>query len=205
MIVRILNTLLMLTIIVGAIFAWRARSEYEPLRSEHKRLTAKVGQLTVADETKVHVVALETDRPLDFAWQIYVPAKWDGQWEYRQKYGGSGSSSGNHPSSRMEIVRVRFRKIDGKWKMWRKMINGSGASAVRFGELYDQPELLDVRQLATDEVKIVEPDEVATLLQIFTDQPQPAKWMRKEDPATPLLIVRFGSQEAWGKLQSKGK
>ena len=198
--VRTLNILLLLVTLAGLLFAWQARSEYDAARGEHQRLTAKVGRLPIEDESKAHVTALDTDDPLDFSWIVYLPAKFKAKWESVVLHGRSSTTNGGHSEAQTEIVRVRFRKMDGQWHVWRKFINSSGTHSInniQFGELLDQSESLDIKQLGRDGVVTIEPDEVVTLLEISSRRGEDSKTFDE-----PLCTIRVGSQEAWAK-QSK--
>lgn len=197
---RILNILLLLVTLVGVLFVLQARSAFDVTRREHQRLTAKVGRLPIEDESKAHVIALETDEPLDFAWIVYLPAKFNAKWESVVYQSGSSSTSGGDSEARTEIVRVRFRKIDGQWHLWRKFINSSSTHSInnlQFGDALDQWESLDIEQLGRDGVVTIEPDDVVTLLEI-----SPGTGEAANSTETPWCTVRVGSQEAWAK-QSK--
>jgi hypothetical protein len=198
--VRILNTLLLLIAVVGVFFAWQAHTKFEPTRREHERLTAKVGRLPIEDATKVHVLAIETKEPLDFAWQVHVPANFDWKWQTTQFQHNTSTSSGKVQASRVELVRVRFRKIDGQWHVWNKMLGSSGVTSSSDAELLERPELLHIEQLGVGKLTAIEPDEVVTLLNITGKQPS-----RPEDPATTAFLGRFGSRAAWAKQPSKGQ
>ncbi len=197
---RILNILLLLTIIAGVYFLTQASTKYNATRDEYTRLTAKVGTLQIVDATKVHVLALETGEPLDFAWQVYVPANFNWEWQTQQFQRSTSRSTGKTQAASVELVRVRFRKIDGQWHLWNKLLGSSGATSSSDAELLERPELLSVQQLGVGEVKVIEPDEVVTLLSITGKQPS-----RPEDPATAAFVGRFGSQAAWAKQQNKGQ
>ncbi|MDA1050720.1 MAG: hypothetical protein O3C40_09610 [Planctomycetota bacterium] len=198
---RILNILLLLTIIAGVYFVTHASTKYNATRDEYTRLTAKVRRLPIEDAAKVHVLALETNDPLDFAWQVYTPPKFNSKWEITDFRNGSNSSSSMQHESQTEIFRVRFRKIDGQWVVWHKV---KFSSRIESGAL--EPELLDrsearhVQQLGVGKVRVVEPDEVVTMLSIMSNQlSQPGA------KAKTAIVVRFGSQDAWAKQERKGE
>lgn len=195
---RILNILLLLIALVGVFFAWQARTRYEATRREHARLTAKVGRLPIEDATKVHVLALPSDDPLDFKWQVYVPAGFDAKWSLEYPGGGNSSSGVNH-KTRTGLARVQFRKVDGQWYMWRKSTHGSSIVNVQYGELLEQPQLLTFQQLGKNSAKVLEADEIVTLLKITSEQkPLP------NDGQSSLLKLRFGSRKAWASQQAQG-
>ena len=198
--IRILNILLLLIILVGVFFAWQARTGFEPTRSEYARLTAKVGRLPIGDATKVHVLALETNDPLDFAWQIYVPANLDWQWHTTRFQYTTSRSTGKEQASRTELVRARFRKIDDQWYVWHKILGSGGLSSSSYAQLLERPELLHIEQLGVGKLRVIDPDEVVTLLSVTGKQPS-----RPDDPAMVAFLGRFGSQDAWAKQPSKGQ
>src|SRR5688572_9201880 len=124
---RFINALLLILALVGAWFAIRAGLEYQRLRVAHRLLMAEVGLLRVGDPDKVHFVAIETGEPLHFAWQMYVPAKFDQQWRVQLGSGGSSSHvSSSRPEPQFDIVRVRIREQpNGQTAVWVKHRSGS--------------------------------------------------------------------------------
>jgi|CXWL01.1.fsa_nt_gi hypothetical protein len=222
--VRILNILLLLIIIIGVYFVTQANTKFEATRSEYARLTAKVGRLPIEDATKVHVLALETEDPLDFAWLVYLPPKFAGEWLWQEWWYQIGTPTGKHAikvdsaqsdgqklwnvhtgsspcginkESRMEIVRVQFRKINGQYFAWKKFTPYDYWRRVHSDELLHRPGTLNFQQLGKGRVQVLAPDAVSIWLEIT--QPQDS-----EVHNPPRCIVRFGSQEAWAKQPSIG-
>ncbi|MBC8356204.1 MAG: hypothetical protein H8E66_29860 [Planctomycetes bacterium] len=193
--VRILNVTLLLIAIVGGVFVLRSRSQYDVTSCEYARLTTEVGRLSIIDETKIQALALPTGDPLDFQWQVYLPPKFDGRWK-TQSDGGSSTSSMRSQEARTELVRVRFRKIDGQWFVWHKSNHGSGTSTLQHGELFEKPETLNVLQFAQRAMEVAESGKVTTLLKITA----PAAQGREE----LIFTVQFGSHDAWAKQSAKG-
>jgi hypothetical protein len=69
----VVDWLLIVAVMIGAVQAWRSGLERARLTERLARLARKAGDLRIADETKVHVQALETEVPLEFAWRVYFP------------------------------------------------------------------------------------------------------------------------------------
>ncbi len=199
---RFLNVLFLLITIVGIVFVCRVRTDYIATRHEYARLSAKVGRMPIVDKTKAHVRALQTDDPLDFAWHVYTPPNWDGTWQHQVLRQGRGKHHSMNSMPVTGLCRVRFRKIDGKWRVWRKYLNGSEVSEVSFGATYDQPQSLRIEQLGQKQVEVVSADEITTLLKITTDYPLQvgnASSRRDGEQAEPLFRLCFGSEKAFAK------
>ncbi len=185
MLLRSINLALLLAAVVGGWLAIRGGMEYQRLREAHRQLAAEVGLLPVADPDQVHLVALKRDDPLDFAWQMYVPARFDKRWEMRHEGGSTGHHGSGDQQPYFDLVRVRFRKNEnGQWEIWHKQRNGSGLSGIGSrGDWLEHPEDVVIDQAAADGIVQLDREHVLTLLHIKGEK--------------TLLRLRFGTPEAF--------
>jgi hypothetical protein len=190
---RVFNVLLLLAALVGGCLAIQAGCENQRLRAEHRVLKAEVGLVSVGDPDQVHVVAIDTGDPLDFAWQIYMPARLKLHWEANfHQSRSSGTHGGGNQDAYFDLLRVRLReKSDGRHEVWFKQRGGSslmGISSQDF-ELFKQGKVV-IEQLGVQGSAVVERYQVGTLLQA-------------RDPSAPvtqpLINIRFGTPEAFQK------
>ena len=104
---RILNILLVIAILCGAVLLVKRTSELNVLRAEHSRLSAEYGVLDVKDPSKFLITRIETNDPMHFLWRCYYPAGL--RVEERcglAKHNGGGMT--NFTSSGEYLHRVRF-------------------------------------------------------------------------------------------------
>jgi hypothetical protein len=194
---RVFEVLLLIALAWGAVCYWRVSSERYALQAEHSRLVAKVGDFVITDPTKVHLRAIKTDDPGDFAWRAYFPPKYD----YRYSFKSSGGSQ-NSQRGWMGVIRLRFRIEDGGLVMHQQMHGGSGVSGVRGSggmELHDllrkHPDFLEtlqVEQLAAKDTVVFSTAEEKVLLKLSL----PEKWHSeardwKGAPATDMTVEEF--------------
>lgn len=191
---RILNGVLFLAALAGVVLAVRTGLETNQLRAEHQLLLDEVGLLTVDDPDKVHLLALPSHTPLEFKWQMYIPAGFHRNWSIRTDGGSSTSSnSGSTPVAYHDLVLARFREeSDGRWILWMKHRGGSSMMNLskREAALLLEPQRLSIRQLAQGGSTVLEDDKIHTLLRV-SDAARPS-----ENPIAELL---FGSEAAFRK------
>jgi hypothetical protein len=196
---KVVNVGLLLVALVGIYFAIDAGLATRRLRGEHQALSAAVGLLRITDPDKLHVVALKRDGPLDFAWQMYVPAGFRASWSTGLGQGGSTSSSGGSENDPyFALVRTRFRQnADGHWEVWTKSKNSSSTMSLspEFGKLLLlRPGQLDIEQAGAGEVLVLEKDEACHMLRIRAADTEDTK---------PLFEFRFGSGQVLRKSKSQ--
>ena len=195
---KLINLVLLLAAMVGVYFALDAGLATRDLRIRHQALAAEVGLLRITDPDKVHVLALKRDDPLDFAWQIYVPAKFGWNWKVNMGNGGSTSSSGSGDAEPYyQLVRAKFRQdADGQWQLWTKSRNSSGLMGLnrKDSRPFLQPEKLQIERAGADKVLVLEHDQVCDLLHV-------AKADSTDDK--PIIHVRFGSDDAFRKAAAE--
>lgn len=164
---RFFQSVLVVTFLVGLVFAWRSGRERWTLTRELIRIDQTVGELTLTDPTKVHIRAIETGEPLHFAWRVYLPANY--RQHIRHKGGSYGSSWSSNPAE--FIARVRFKEeSDGRLQVYTRFSGGSSLMSCGRAELgsflrgrHDQ---LEVEQIGQGKTEVIEPDGSALLLRI---------------------------------------
>lgn len=206
MLIRLLNAVLLIAAVIGALLVYRASTTRQHLLTEKRRLEKMVGSLSVGDRSKLHVRAMETGDALHFAWRVYLPASFKVKW----KYGSSGSSSSSSSIPREFITRVRLRESErGSLHVFIKQAGGSSRFEIGDEQLADllrgRWDEVRVEQLASDVVAVVDADEVATLLRLTLSDDLKREADEKLDKhfakrfETALLDVRFGSDQAFQK------
>src|SRR5262249_53145162 len=107
---RVLDLLLLLTILPGGFLAWQTGRERGRLEDRYERMVKIAGDLPIADPTKVFIRAVDTGEPLHLAWRVYLPPNYTLIVRNRTGDGSSGSSTSWSLNSAEFIARVRFRK-----------------------------------------------------------------------------------------------
>jgi hypothetical protein len=125
---RPLDWTLLAIVVIGGGLALQTGWERGRLTRERDRLVQITGELTVAEPAKLHIKAIATGIPLDFAWRIYIPPNY--QFKQRASAGGTGSSLSSN--ARDFVGRVRFRRDDrGYLQVFSRF--GSGNSVAGIG------------------------------------------------------------------------
>lgn len=165
---RLVEISLIVAIAIGGVMLWRSSAQRSSLRQEHDRLVQKIGQLPIKDETKIHVMAIETGEPLHYAWRMYLPP--NHQFAYTSK---SGSGSGSMSSSWEGIVRIRMREVNGQVMLYDKMPQGSGLQGYgsdSINTLFKDPgafeRQLHIERLGARGLEVFDPQEVKTLIKL---------------------------------------
>jgi hypothetical protein len=163
----VLNGLLLLVVLSGAIMAWRSGRERSRLTERFARLVRATGDLTVADPSLVYLRAVETGEPLHYAWRVYFPPNYNQIMSSRNGMTSSGSSS----SASEFLSRVRLRPDDrGAMQVYTHFANGSSISSI------DGPQLTEllrgrwdkvrVEMIGSPEVASLKPNQHAVLLRL---------------------------------------
>jgi hypothetical protein len=162
-----LDLFLLLVIIIGGILAWQTGRERSRLSERHARLVRVTGDLPITDPSQVHIQALETDQPMEFAWRVYYPAN------YAQvlRHPNGGSSRSPSTTSTEFIARVAFRRDDrGIMNVYTHFEGSSGRFS--FGDeslaelLRNHWDKLRVEQIGSPALTALKPDRPATLLRL---------------------------------------
>lgn len=186
---RYVHLLLLLLTIVGGVLAIQAGREQSALRAEQRRLQAEIGDLRVDDPDRVAVLALATDDPLHFAWRVYLPRGYDHTW-LATYGGGSASARRTVDQAEQQIVRLRFRQIDGRWEMWEKTRGGSSWSGGLGGsleKLLENPARLRIDQRGRGGVETFAREDLITLLKLEGADARSADAASGEE----LPVIRF--------------
>ena len=168
MLQRSIELVLFIATVIGAVLVFQSSSLRNKLTRDHQRLKLKTGSLTITDPTLVHIRAIDTGEPLNFAWRVYVPPNFD--LAYRCS---SGGGSGSNNVAWEGIFRVRLKEVGGDYHLYHRFAGGSGRRSLGSPELkqfFDKhPGYLDkliVEQLGASEIVTFDPMEVKTLIKI---------------------------------------
>jgi hypothetical protein len=202
--IRWINISLAVAALYGGFVAVREARVKERLVEEHRILAAEVGFLDVSDPGKVHVVALASEDPLHFRWRIYLPDNYRVIWRTSELGDRKHSSTGPQNF----IAQVRFRKSEyGFVRIFKDLESRGGVGSLGGRELEtflrDRWDEIETVQLGADGPAVIEPQELATLLQLRMPEAMaeeaeaflPASWAREVVPV--LYEVRIGTEEAW--------
>jgi hypothetical protein len=203
--IRWINIILVLAALYGAYLAVREEQLRRELSVQHQRFANEVGYLDITDPDKVHVVALPSEDPLHFRWRIHLPANYEGMWRISER--GSDGKTSIGPAENF-IAQVRFRKSEyGFVRVFydMKQIGGVGSLGGRELQtfLFEKWDRIERVQLGADGPVVVEPDEVATLLQLRMPEAMASEAesvlpeTRGRNYVPVLYEVRFGTKEAW--------
>ena len=163
---RIIDGLLVVGIVVGAVWAWRLGAERNQLQATYTRLTSKVGDLAGGDPSKILVQSLPTGQPMRFAWRVHLPPG-----PFPLKIGSRRFSTTIVPTPGQEaIIRVAFREDDGRF-----MACVDEAGAMSDSDL-GGPEVADLLRGRWDELSIDQAGRGETLV---------------ADPAKPFVLFRL--------------
>jgi hypothetical protein len=214
MVLRSLNLFILLSIAVGAYLLVSARAEQHEVRQEYDLLVGKVGLLEITDETKIHIAALKTDDPFEFAWRVYIPK---GVALKRTTKSITGGSSTGYPrdSDGSEVVwRTRLRFNREKLQIFNKYSHGSSLTGsgnkkvVAF--LKAHADELRIEHLAEDGPASYDAHQVLTLLKI--EIPEHLRddalkvWKRsatKDTKLPPFFQVQIGTKAAFAAAESQ--
>jgi hypothetical protein len=201
-------------IVIGGLALWRTTVQRDELQREHDRLAAKIGVLAIKDPAQVHIRAIDTGEPLNFAWRAYFPANY--RWSYTTKSGSGGSSSSSLPQE--TILRVRIREIDGHLMLYTRFSGGSGLMSIGSAKLLEilkqNPDALknfQIERLAADGPIAFDADEAQTLVKIALPADLQAEAKQKlqqweYDRVAPTVEwIRFGPPGFAQREQAAGQ
>jgi hypothetical protein len=209
---RPIECILLLTAVVGGGLAGQAGWVRARLTRERDRLVQLTGDLTIADPTKLHVRAIETGSPKEFAWRIYVPPRY--QLNSRVNIGGMSTFLAH--SSRDFIAVVRFRIGESRClEVFSRLPGGNHDGKIgdeRLAKLVEERwGEIRVEQLGTTEPVEMATGESAVLLRLSLPAEMQAEARHKlapddRDRFVPTLFkLNLGPAQAPGNAtQSKG-
>ncbi len=217
MISRAVELLLIAVVLVGGVLAWRTGRERARLGAEYARLAKAAGDLTVADSTKIHILAIETDEPLHYAWRVYLPPN-----SRRTLFrGGSGTQSlmtATSQEGRVARVRIRQSAEKGRLQVYqsfeRRSITKPDLGDERLADLVHGHEgEIQVEQLGSGGVAVIDPAGSADLLRLVMPAAMQAKAQETLGPTAldtflpDLFRVEIGPEmplPKWPKRVSSG-
>src|SRR3954447_22163269 len=119
---RILDVILLLTVLIGGVLAWQTGRERGRLAERHRHLARVTGDLPIEDPSKVYVLALDTGEELHYAWRIYFPR--NARLIVTDNAGSQSSSWSSTPAE--FIARVRIREDDQRrFEVYYRFLSGS--------------------------------------------------------------------------------
>ncbi|MCC6511078.1 MAG: hypothetical protein IT423_18395 [Pirellulaceae bacterium] len=152
---RMLDILLILATVIGAITLARSSLTLQSLKKEQARIDQAVGHLEITDKTKIHIVAIDSGDPWQWAWRVYLPSFVTGSVITQN---GTGSSSHGFGSGPQEFVaRCSLTQTQsGTVGLYLRFINGSTYSSMGTPEFYQflktHRQKLQIEQLGSDGV-----------------------------------------------------
>jgi hypothetical protein len=200
---KLLQVALVVVILVGLVFAWRTGQKRGEAQGEYDRLVRLTGDMPITDPNKIHVLALETDESLHFAWRIYLPPNC----RFVVRHNSGGSSMSSHTEPQQFLARIRFREqADGRLQVFTKFHGGSSQSGFGDESLADflrgRWDRIDVEQLGSGKVAVFPREEQVVLLRLTlpeTLQGEAEKQLdaRRLEEKLPLLYEsRIGPNSA---------
>lgn len=209
---RAFDLILVLAIVVGGGLAWTSGQERSRLTREHARLARATGDLAIGDPKQIHLVALDTGEPLNFAWRAYFPPGYD------QLLGmGKGRQSTNLLTGPGEsISRLRIRENESGNLEYYASFSGGG-SWWSYGDkaladlLRGRWDQVRVEQLGSDGVASLDPSKPGVLLRLILPEAMQDEARRKLDPATidqyvpELLQIQLGPRVARPPIIARGR
>jgi len=198
---RTVSFVLLTITLIGGYFAWQSGQERAALLSQIARIEKRIGSFPIVDPTLVHVRAIDTQQPLEFAWRIYLPAHF--KMTNAQTFDPSGTNyyhySGSEPSE--FIARVILREHNGSMECYTSFNFSSGVSSTQnplhLIAIREQWEHLHIEQLGKPELAKFQPNEEMPLLRIslpselFESLKLKHKDSKSQSMTEDLLQIRF--------------
>jgi hypothetical protein len=185
---RALDLTLLVAAVAGAALAWQSGRERGRLWQEHARLARSAGELPIADPSQVHVLALDTGKPLDFAWHVYYPPGYTQV--LRASAGGGHTFTTSKPTE--FIARVVVREHQSGQMLWveKHFYRSGGLSRLGFvndegalaGLLRGRWDKVRVEQLGSPDPTALSPDRSAVLLRLTLSDDLQAEARRRLTP-----------------------
>lgn len=173
--VSLLSLLLLTAVVATSLTTAMLWSEVGPLRRENQRLRDEIGELTILDATKVHLLVLPTDpvEGYEWRWRVYVPP---GS-KYRVATKSSSQASGGFRSSTSGsgTVLEEGQHTVGAWlrpgakAQWHYKAVAGGASTGGSLALENEPSgaigmSMTSSSVASEETKMFDPDKPLRML-----------------------------------------
>jgi hypothetical protein len=163
----LLNGILLVVVLAGAVMAWRSGRERSRLSGRYARLVQATGELTVVDPSLVYLRAVETGEPFHYAWRVYFPPNYNQAISISNGMKSSGSSS----TASEFLSRVRLRPDNlGVIQVFTHFANGSSSSSIGGPQLAEllrgRWDKVRVEQLGSPDVAVLKPDHHAVVLRL---------------------------------------
>jgi hypothetical protein len=191
---RTIDGLLLLLALLGGYWAIQSNTQLSFLSKDVTRMETKVGALEIVDPDKIHILALETDSPLEYAWRIYVPAKYPfGIKEFVGSNFSTGTSSANS-KPREFVGRLRLTEKDGCLRSMSQFAGGSMATEVALpkeiveAEFTDKLDRLHIYQAGRHQTVMLAKDAEMDLFRIDLRPNAKESESGSTDSATPFQI-----------------
>ena len=165
---RFFEGLWVFAIIVGLILAWRSGQARASLLREITRIENRIGKLAIVDPTLVHVVAIETGKPFDYSWRVYLPPNYRFNLVTNTLGSKNSSSPGTSKKMREFIAHVVVRFVDEKIECYSRLDHGGGLCGTTNLELAnifrERPEEIQIHQAGNNGVETFQEDQEVVLL-----------------------------------------
>jgi len=197
---RAFDLVLLIVVLSGGILAWQTGRERSRLEGKRERLVRTIGDLPIADPSKVYVRALKTGEPMHFAWRVYLPPN------YIQLLSASTGNQGNAwPTRSSEFVaRVRLHRDEqGVLQVYTQF--SAASSRLSLGDktlaelLRDRWDKIRVEQLGAAGLTAIEPDQSAVLLRLTLPDDLLGEARKKLSPYAQQHNIPFLFELALGK------
>ena len=123
--------------IIGSVYFVRVQAELAALHKQHARIRATYGEMKIEDPDAVHIKAIDSKHPWQWAWRVYLPDNSQGTLTYKIGQGSSGSLG--FGSSKQEFVsRLSLTELkDGRMGLFNRFEGGSSFSRFGSKEFFD--------------------------------------------------------------------
>lgn len=180
-----LDALLVLVILLGGVWLFRASLARQAAGAEVERLERVTGRIKIADPAKVYIRGIPSDDPLSFAWHVYIPKNY--RIVVRDESGGSSWGSSSEPTQ--FIARVKLRENDSGVQVYRTTHGSSSLGGIQHelakflrGRWHE----LKVEQFARDSLEELDPQTGEALLLRLSLPPELEREAREKIPAHRL-------------------
>ncbi len=165
-----LDLILILFAIVGGYLALQSGMERASFTAHVTRIEKKIGTFKITDPTLIHIQAVETENPLEFAWRVYLPANYFMNLVQSSDTAGATSSWSTNVKPAEFMARVILRESNGLLECY-SSFNSASSVRVFQGSLYaaavrEQFGRLNIEQLGKSELTTHAPNRDLTLLKI---------------------------------------
>lgn len=169
--------------------AAEARAERDAVEAENVRLREELGVITITDPAKFHVMQLDPDEDLTWAWRVYVPEAAMVKLEIRQRdrYGRGRYSEGESSLGLLEPGQQTLhfsiaKHTDGGWKAVLRHKHGKSGDSVEPLDLWSGRRSRSETAFGR-ETKVLEITEPTRLFKVHVEEREP----REGNPFTAFV------------------